>query len=269
MLTPSGAAQDGRALFWHDDAHGDNPAAMSDLVRVRWLAVEAVGADQWPRLEAMLDEDERARARRFHFDHDRLVFTLAHALARAVLSGAAGGTPPPSGWRFTSGAQGKPEAICPGECPPLRVNLSHTRGLAAVALAINHDVGLDVEWAGRPSDSVALADPYFAPAEAAAIRAAPEAERLETFLAVWTLKEAVVKAAGTGLSQALDSFAVTLDPLSLRFEDDPDAAARWLVRRLDPGPDHHMALAVRCDAPDRLRIDAAPARLADVLALAP
>lgn len=137
-----------------------------------------------------------------------------------------------------------------------------------MALAVDHDVGLDVEWAGRSPDSVGLAEPYFAPCEAAAIRAAPEAERLRTFLALWTLKEAVVKAAGTGLSQALDSFAFSLEPLSLRFLDDRDDAARWLVRRLDPGPDHHMALAVRCDAPDRLRVDAAPARLADVLALA-
>jgi len=255
-------------MFWHDDAIGDNPAAACDVVRVRWLEVAAVRDHQWPRLEAMLDAAERDRARRFHFDHDRLVFTLAHALARAVLSAAAPGTPPPSGWRFTTGAQGKPEAVCPPGCPRLRVNLSHTRGLAAVALAIDHDVGLDVEWAGRPADSVGLAEPYFAPPEAAAIRAAPQDKRLETFLAFWTLKEAVVKAAGTGLSQALDSFAFTLEPLSLRFLDERDDAARWLVRRLDPGPDHHMALAVRCDSPDRLRVDAAPARLADVLTLA-
>ncbi|MQX35695.1 4'-phosphopantetheinyl transferase family protein [Roseospira navarrensis] len=257
-----------RRLFWHDRTGVHNPAAARDVVRVRWLPVAAVAAHQWPQLAALLDEAERDRAGRFHFEHDRRVFTLAHALARAVLTVAAGGAPAPSAWRFTEGAQGKPEAVCPPGCPRLRLNLSHTRGLAAVALAVDHDVGLDVEWAGRPASSLDLVDPFFAPSEAAAVRAAPEVARLDTFLALWTLKEAVVKAVGTGLSQALDSFAFTLDPLSLRFAHGRDTADRWLVRRLDPGPDHRMALAVRCETPDRLRVDAAAASLADVLALA-
>lgn len=268
-MTPSGEARSGRGLLWHDKAEHGNPAAGHDVVRVRWLEVGATRDADWPRLEAMLDEAERARAQRFHFARDRHVFTLAHALARALLTVAAGGALAPSGWRFTEGPVGKPEAVCPPGCPRLRVNLSHTRGLAAVALAVDHDVGVDVEWTGRPADNLDFMASVFEPPEVTAVRAAPQAERMETFLAFWTVKEAVVKAAGTGFSQGLNAFSVTLEPLSLCFLDNRDVADRWMLRRLTPGPDHRMALAVRCDQPARLRVDAAPANIADLLALAP
>lgn len=242
---------------------------MEETVTVRWLAVDAVGEDDWPTLERLLDDAERTRAARFHFARDRHSFILGHALTRGLLSQVTGGTVAPADWRFTAGAHGKPEVVCPPGLPHLRVNLSHTRGMAVVALTVGHDVGVDVEWLGRSPPTADLADRFFAPAEAAVVKAAPEAERGETFLAFWTLKEALIKAVGTGLSHGLDSFAFTLEPLTLRFEDGADDPARWLVHRLRPGPDHMMALAARCPEPARLRVSAEAMALGELTALAP
>lgn len=231
----------------------------ADLVLVRWLPVADLAETEVVRLAGLLDAEERARADRFHFDRDRRAFVAAHALARSLLSGAVEGAVAPQDWRFATGLHGKPEVVCPPPLPCLRLNLSHTCGMAAVAVALAHDVGVDVEWLGRRPPSLDLAEGLFSPGEAAAIRAAPAAARTEAFLSFWTLKEAVIKAVGTGLAQPLDTFAFSLrddEAQDLRFLDGSDDARHWLVHRFRPGPDHLGALAVRCSDPARLKVSA-------------
>jgi len=78
-------------------------------------------------------------------------------------------------WRFAIGSHGKPEVIGPANAPRLRLSLSHTRGLAAAVLMEEHDIGIDVEWLGRPVASGDVATRFFAPAECAILEAAPPA----------------------------------------------------------------------------------------------
>lgn len=78
------------------------------------------------------------------------------------------------------------------------VSVSHGRGLAAVALTRLGPVGLDVEVV-RPVPAVPLARRWFGPAETAWVAARPEAEQRDAFFWLWTRKEAVGKALGTGL----------------------------------------------------------------------
>lgn len=232
----------------------------TNIVAVQWLELEAVEAGQWPGLEALLDDAERARAGRYHFERDRLVYIAAHALGRTLLSEWAGGAP--QDWRFAVGDHGKPEVAA----SRLRLNLSHTRGLAAAALTLDHDVGIDVEWLDRKAPTMDLARRFFAPAECVQLEAQPEAAFVETFLAFWTLKEAYVKAIGKGLAQPLDSFAFTLDPLAIRFDaalaDDP---AGWLFRRFRPSPTHLMALALRHPDPAAVTVQTRRVSVGDLL----
>lgn len=225
-----------------------------DLVAVRWLAVDDVSPAQWPRLEALLDAAELARSKRFAFERDRHTYIAAHALGRVLLSSWAGGTP--QAWRFAVGDHGKPEAVVPEGAPRLRLNLSHTRGLAAAVLSEDHDVGVDVEWLDRKSPTMELAQRFFAAAECTQLETVPEGTFGEHFLAFWTLKEAYVKAIGKGLAQPLDSFAFTLEPLSIRFDSVADDPAHWLFHRLRPTPAHLLALALRHPRPDVVRVDA-------------
>ena len=192
----------------------------------------------------MLDPTERERVGRFHFDRDRRSYIAAHALGRRLLSSWAGGEP--SAWTFTVGPHGKPEVAGPLGGPRLRVNLSHTSGLAAAVLTEDHDVGIDVEWMGRQAAGDDLAQRFFAPDECAILAATPPERAEEAFLTFWTLKEAYIKAVGLGLSLPLDAFAFNLDPLGIHFEpsvvDDP---ACWRFAHWRPTPDHLMALALR------------------------
>jgi hypothetical protein len=66
-------------------------------VRLRWLTVgsEESGLARW---RSMLDDQELARADRYHFSADRDIYIAARALARFMLSEATG--MPTSSWRY-------------------------------------------------------------------------------------------------------------------------------------------------------------------------
>jgi len=242
----------------------DAAGGTRERVAVWWLAVESVTESQWPALAALLDEAERERAARFHFERDRHSYIAAHALGRRLLSSWAGGAP--QDWRFSVGEHGKPEVVVAEGAPRLRLNLSHTRGLAAAALTVGGDIGIDVEWLDRKAASLDLAQRFFAPAECAQLaRIAPE-QAGEAFLDFWTLKEAYVKAIGKGLAHALDQFAFTLAPLAIQFEPTPgDDPADWLFRQFRPTPRHVMALALRPSGAGQPEIEATARTAADLI----
>lgn len=175
-----------------------------------YIDLAAIADDDWPRLAALLDESEAARAKRFAFDDDRRAYVAAHALLRTRLSQRSTGILPRD-WRFGATPHGKPFLLAP--LTGLDVSLSHTRGMAAVAIASGREVGVDVESFLTPRDAIKVAERFFAREEVALLRA--ESDRVlqsEMFFAIWTLKEAVVKADGRGLARGLDSFVVNLSP---------------------------------------------------------
>ena len=236
----------------------------AERAEIWWLDVDAVAAEHWPALEALLEESERQRAARFHFERDRLTYVAAHALGRRLLSHWAGGVP--QDWRFSVGDHGKPEVLCPEGAPALRLNLSHTRGLAAAALTVDNDIGIDVEWLGRHTDCLGLGQRFFAASECELLRAAPAERLVETFLALWTLKEAYVKAIGKGLAQPLDSFSFTPEPPAISFADPTaDDPARWLFRQVRPTGRHLLALALRHPRPRAVEVSLGRRRAADLL----
>ena len=203
-----------------------------------------------PRLlaayQALLDEGERERWRRFRFEKHRQQFLVSHALVRVTLSRYL--PTPPQAWSFGTNTYGRPEIA--GEVPSrLRFNLSHTDGMAVCAVALDADVGADVENAARPGQTVELADSFFAPVEAAALRALPVERQRERFFEYWTLKESYIKARGAGLSLPLEQFAFLLEPgrppritFDPRMVDDPET---WRFVQLRLSEHHPAAVAVR------------------------
>ena len=210
---------------------------MDGRVVVRWLAVVGVDPAALAGWRAVLDDEERARADRFHFERDRVAYIGAHALTRTLLS--AYGTLRPGAWRFEVGAHGKPALVQAGPC----FNLSHTRGLVACAVAACA-VGVDVEAMDRPQTGEGIAGRYFTAVEQAQIAAVPEAERRAVFFRLWTMKEAVMKATGLGFHLPLDAFSVTLEPAGVRFRS-ADEGPAWWFEQWGVGPAHRLAVAVR------------------------
>lgn len=257
----------GDGFLSHGPAIGGKTMINQDRAAVWWLPVESIEDDQWQALETLLVDEELARAQRFHFERDRLVYIAAHVMCRGLLSYCLG--QPPQSWQFSLEDHGKPELVCSADRPQVRVNISHTRGLAAVALTVDHDIGVDVEWLQRNAQTEALAERVFAFPERQALAAAPEDAKVDTFLAFWTLKEAYVKAIGKGLSQPLDAFSFDLEHLRIYFADPlADNPAQWHFERYQPSAEHLMALAIRHPNPERLVVEAMPAPISYLLGLA-
>jgi 4'-phosphopantetheinyl transferase len=194
------------------------------------------------RCFALLDDEERARNARFRFERNRREDLLARAMIRTVL--ARYRPVEPEAWRFRRNDHGRPEIDPP--CG-LRFNLTHHPTLVACAIVDEElDVGVDVEPLARGGSLLALAPRVFAAAELAALRALPDAAQPERAVALWTLKEAYLKARGVGLSLPLGAFAFDLDDparpaiaFAPPIEDDP---ARWWFWATDVDG-HRVALA--------------------------
>jgi 4'-phosphopantetheinyl transferase len=224
-------------------------------VYVRYRRTACVTEDTLQAAGALLSNEERSRCQRFHFEHDRHEFTLAHALLRTMLS--AFDDVAPQDWRFESDSDGKP-AVAPGvTSSPPSFNLSHSHGLVACAVAIHGDVGVDVESVIRTTDWRSILPRYFSAAEVAQIDRLPVTEQAGRFFELWTLKEAFAKALGVGLSQSLDATSFDLAGTGTIASSLPDGvrADAWQFALYQPAPDHRLAVAVSDGTPRPWRID--------------
>lgn len=191
-----------------------------------------------------LEEDERSRADRFHFEKDRRAFTVSRGFLRQVLGSYL--ETKPEVVRFSYGPYGKPALDGEHKNSSLRFNMSHSRGVGLVAVSDAREVGVDVEHVRADFATEEIARRFFSPREVAAFNALPNTEQVAAFFRCWTRKEAYIKAIGRGLSQPLDGFDVTLGseeaPALLRVdEDDP---SRWSLSDIDVGNEYAAALVV-------------------------
>lgn len=130
----------------------------------------------------------------------RQEFATARALQRHAVAQATGIAP--CDLVFTKGSLGKPlHTNC-------FFNITHCKGLVALAIA-RSELGIDAEPLDRGPQVLPLAARVFTPTERRSIFALPLHERAGAALELWTLKEAVMKASGRGL---------TLEPAAFELE---------------------------------------------------
>jgi 4'-phosphopantetheinyl transferase len=216
----------------------------ADAVHV-WLAFESLLDDPATaeRFTASMSDDERSRERRLVVDPARRLHLLARGVQREVLSSYLPGTSARE-LQFTSGATGRPTLAPPFDASGLDFNLAHTPGLVALAITRGASVGIDVEIHDKKVP-LEVARRYFSPVEVEALEALPALARPRRFLRLWTLKEAYLKATGTGLAGGLDSMTFHIDDAgACAFERAADPEARrWSFSQFEVGTRHILALA--------------------------
>lgn len=177
----------------------------------------------------VLSEEERARAQNLRFPVDRQRFVAAHVALRQALCAYTGLAP--DALTLAIGAFGKPSLA--GH-PRTQFSLSHSQGLALIAIGGRGPLGADVELLRPMPDADDLAAAHFTRREQEALAALPADERDRAFLTCWTRKEACLKAIGVGLLVSPQSFDVGLAPDSRSVE--LPVAGRILVLALGPAP---------------------------------
>jgi 4'-phosphopantetheinyl transferase len=215
-------------------------------VDVSYVFTDAEDQDErtFARLCQRLTRDEQVRAGQYRAWKDKLAFAIGRVLLRKTLSQHF--PEPPGGWRFVQNTNGKP-ALAPSQgTPDIRFNLSHSTGIVVIAFSLGRDVGIDVEFVDQDVDPMHIARSQFSVAEAQMLESLPETRRRQTFFALWTLKEAYIKATGDGLSLPLSQFAFSLDPPTVSFSSQvEDSPNHWSFRQDQLSPLHQIAVAAR------------------------
>ncbi|MDO5696338.1 MAG: hypothetical protein Q4G51_00015 [Dermatophilus congolensis] len=169
-------------------------------VLVAWLRVQLGSHGLTPE---GLDDVETERVSRLRRPHDQARYLAAHHLARRVTGEWLGCAPEEVRFDRTCGRcglqHGAPRVVGPSragrEVPS--VSLTHSGELVAVALGVGGAVGLDVEEPWPDDGEARLASMVRADDE-------PAADLRE----LWVSKEAVLKAAGVGLTVAMTDLAL-------------------------------------------------------------
>ena len=200
-------------------------------------------------LQQTLSTDERAKADRFRFPKDRSQFIVSRGALRAILSRYLNISS--HLLRFDYNPYGKPSLIVAQGGNTLRFNLSHSRGMALIAITKNRDIGVDIEGINQNFSCLEIAEKFFSPLENSVLRSLPEHLQPTAFFTCWTRKEAYIKAVGKGLSIPLNQFDVSLAPgepaALLNVEGNPEEASKWSLIELFPSSDMVAAVAVAGD----------------------
>lgn len=188
----------------------------------------------------LLEPAERQRAERYGNAAARRRFLVCRAALRLLLAERL--QTEPSSLRLITGDHGKPHLA--GQPAGISFNVSHTDGLALIALADGRPLGVDVEVFRPARSQEAIARRCFAPPEFIRWQALPQDRRLAAFYTLWTRKEAFAKAVGKGIAIGLDRIAFDAEGSLVAAPPDCGTAGDWWVRDLAMGGDYGAAVAL-------------------------
>lgn len=157
---------------------------------------------EYSNLENYLTQDERLRADKFHFIEDRNTYISCHGLLRSILSKKLKKNPLEI--IFLNDKNNKPGLI--GN--PLYFNITHVRNAFAFVISKHFYVGIDMENADQSIDFIPIINTFFSNEERKFILGS-QADAQERFFLLWTRKEALLKAIGTGIITNLPQIEVS------------------------------------------------------------
>jgi phosphopantetheinyl transferase len=165
------------------------PAAPAATIHLAMAQVGSVAGTNALRQWATQDDQDSSK---------RPDSLLGRALLRGVLAGC---SPLASDrWQIVKSSSGRPLVTGSGAMPSPSVSLSHSGGWSACAVSFDGEVGIDIETMRRDRNFTGIAGRAFGALECAEV----EAEGCARFYAIWTLREAIAKAVGTGLAMVAD-----------------------------------------------------------------
>lgn len=163
-------------------------------------------ADRDRALLGLLTDAEVRRAERILIGGARREFVMGRACLRALIGGAL--QKAPQTVEIVPGKNGKPKT------EGLHFNLSHSQGVLLIGLALDAEIGVDVEWVGSEVEVLEIAEAICSPSELALLLQLPEGElQTQAFYRCWTRKEALLKALGTGMDDSIKKYSVNFEAM--------------------------------------------------------
>ena len=158
-----------------------------------------------------LDDAERLRWQKFLHEGAQRQFLLCRAALRSLLCEALDCRN--DELAFDTAEHGKPIATVHGCAASFGFNVSHSGNQGLIALSPQRRVGVDVEELVAQRNVDLLVEGTLGPNEQEELAALKGKRKLQYFLMLWTIKEALSKAHGWGLSMDVSRFEV---PVGMR-----------------------------------------------------
>jgi len=165
-----------------------------------WLLSTQLAPTERPIYENVLSLSERQAAARFRFEADRERSVVSRGGLRWILSTYCG--LPPNELNFQTAKHGKPTLL--GVPSALDFNVSHSGDYVLIGVTTGIPCGVDIERSNSRVRERDIARRFFCPREVEWLNRTDRG-----FLRLWTMKEAIIKAVGRGLSIPLSDVDVT------------------------------------------------------------
>lgn len=188
-------------------------------------------------LRALLSADEREKVGRYRFEADRNCYIITRGILRQLIGQYIDLAP--QDLLFEYNPHGKP--LLPQS--PLAFNVSHSGNFALLAFSATGSIGVDIELIRSNFTFSRLVPRYFSSDQITEIEQSQNPRA--TFFKLWTLKEAFIKAIGTGIFHDLNSLTIQLTTAHFTH---PENHKRWSVNPLNIHPNY--AAAVIHDTPN-------------------
>ncbi len=204
--------------------------------------------------EEFLSHAEINRARRYVFEKDRISFSYTRSILRCLL---ARHLKICSNQVVISEQRHQKPALIGQQKNAMQFNVSHSGEYAMIAISKDKQVGIDIEKRKQEIDFDGIATSHFSQDEIEEIANSKGVRKMESFYRCWTRKEAIVKAAGIGLSLSLKSFSVPLEQTThgRPIGNKPRVVHRgiWQLYQIGSGdPNYESALAVEGEDPVKI-----------------
>ena len=158
---------------------------------------------QYYFLEKYIDNNDKIEASKFKYDEDRCTYLFCHTLLRLILSKRLN----MSHADLLIAYDNNKKPYLHGD--PLYFNISHTRDSFAIILSEQFRVGIDLEKVDMNIDFNSILRKYFSSQEREFILELPDDSR-DRFFLLWTRKEALLKAIGSGITSDLSNIEVLM-----------------------------------------------------------
>lgn len=227
------------------------PESLQTTAYAWYCETASIDRDQLEDCLNLLSEDEQRRHARLLSMPDADSYAISHALLHQALSLFSDTRP--GDWQFTRNDNGKP-FIRPELNPQgLYYSLSHCKTACAIMIADVEHCGIDIENTSREGNYLELARKMFSPAEISELEQSTDTR--QDFFHIWTMREACVKAMGTGLANSRDFFSLQCDTENIRYLDNHlnRIDDSWQLRYFEDG-DHATALAIRSDQTRKIEL---------------
>ena len=186
------------------DDHFLELSGQNNMVHVWEIGLQ--GKNENRELQNILSVDELNRANRFHFKKDRFRYVFTRSMLRVLLSRYLISSPLQIKFQYNN--YGKPHLKRNIHYSNIEFNVSHSDQLVLIAVSGNGPIGIDIEKKRYFKNYLEIINGFFSQKEKDILSNIPNDERLHYFYALWSRKEAYVKALGGGMSIGFDTFSV-------------------------------------------------------------